>query len=93
MAFLVVHADEVHQCHMEKKWMKQVEMVRKEQLWGDVGEEVRERSREWRCGYCIKRGMAHEWPPADCKAHSCSQCREHKIPCMVEGERSKKWKE
>ena len=41
---LVVHADEVHCCHAEKGWMKQLEMVRMEQLRKDLREEVREGS-------------------------------------------------
>ena len=86
MAFLVMHVDKACCCHVEKEWIKQVETVRKEQLWGDVGEEVGEGSRVQRCSYCIKRGMACEWPSVGSMAHLCSQCREHKIPCMVEGE-------
>ena len=58
-------------------------MARKEQLWGKVRGEVRGEvgggSEVQRCGYCIKKGMACEWPPASSKARSCSQCREHRL--------------
>ena len=72
-------------------------MARKEQLWGKVRGEVRGEvgggSEVQRCGYCIKKGMACEWPPASSKARSCSQCREHKITCVVGGVGNKKRKE
>ena len=91
--FLAEHVDEAHCCHEEKEQLKQVEMTRKEQLWGKAGEEVRGGSGMWRCDYCTKKGMACEWPPVGSKAHLCSQCREHKIPCVVGGKGNEKRKE
>ena len=91
--FLAEHVDEAHHCHVEKERLKQVEMMRKEELWGKARGEVGGGSGMQRCDYCTKKGMACKWPPVGSKACLCSQCREHKIPCVVEGEGNKKRRE
>ena len=93
VALIVKHADEVHCHHAEKKWLKQVEMMRKEEFWGKAGGEIRGESRMWRCNYCTKKNTACHWPSTGSKAHLCSQCREHKVTCVVGGEVNKKRKE
>ena len=37
VALIVKHVDEVHCHHAEKEWLKQVEMMRKEEFWGKAG--------------------------------------------------------
>ena len=81
--------------------MKQLEMTRREELWGksggesrgDVGGKSGGASVMQRCDYCTKKNTACHWPSAGSKAHSCSQCREHKVPCVVGGEVNKRRKE
>ena len=99
--------------HVEKEQMKQLEMTRREELWGksggesgedvggkaggesgeDVGGKAGGVSGMWRCDYCIKKNMACHWPSMGSKARSCSQCREHKVMCVVGGKGNKKRKE
>ena len=72
-----------------------------EELWeksggesgGDVGGKSGGASMMRRCDYCTKKNTACHWPSAGSKAHSCSQCREHKVLCVVGGEANKKRKE
>ena len=61
--------------------------------WGrrSFGEKLE--SRMWRCNYCTKKNTACHWPSTGSKAHLCSQCREHKVTCVVGGEVNKKRKE
>ena len=101
IAIIVKAADDTRQCHVEKEWMKQLETTRREELWGKTGGEsrgeVRGKARGtsgmWRCNYCTKKNMACHWPSRGSKARSCSQCREHKVTCVVGGEGNKKRKE
>ena len=60
---------------------------------GVVRESWRRGRRMWRCDYRTKKNMACHWPVAGSKVHSCSQCREHKGPCVVGGKGNKKRKE
>ena len=93
--------DDAHRWHVEKERMKQLETTRREELWGksqgesggDVGGKARGVSGMRRCNYCIKKNMACHWPSTGSKARSCSQCREHKVTCVVGGEGNKKRKE
>ena len=93
--------DNTCQQHVEKEQMKQLEMMRREELWGisggesgeDVGGKAGGVSGMWRCDYCIKKNMACHWPSMGSKARSCSQCREHKVTCVVGGKGNKKRKE
>ena len=101
IAIIVKAADDTHQHHAEKEWMKQLETTRREELWGKTGGEsrgevrgkARGASRMWRCNYCTKKNTACHWPSMSSKARSCSQCREHKVICVVGGEGNKKRKE
>ena len=101
IAIIAKAADDAHWCHVEKEQMKQLETTRREELWGksggesggDVGGKSRGVSGMWRCNYCIKKNMACHWPSAGSKAHPCSQCREHKVTCVVGGKGNKKRKE
>ena len=45
------------------------------------------------CNYCTKKNTACLWPLTGSKARSCSQCQEHKVPCVVGEEGNKKRKE
>ena len=101
IAIVAKAADDAHWRHAEREWMKQLETTRREELWGksggesrgDVGGKSRGASMMQRCDYCTKKNTACHWPLAGSKAHSCSQCREHKVPCVVGGEANKKRKE
>ena len=91
-------ADDTCQHHAEKEWMKQLETMRREELWGktgsesrgEVGGKARGASGMQRCDYCTKKNMACHWPSMGSKARLCSQCREHKVMCVVGGEGNKK---
>ena len=101
IAIIVKAVDDTCWQHAEKERMKQLEMMRREELWGksggesrgDVRGKVRGVSRMWRCDYCIKKNTACHWPSMGSEACSCSQCREHKVTCVVGGEGNKKRKE
>ena len=101
IAIIAKAADDACWHHVEKEWMKQSETTRREELWGKFGGESRGDvggksggvSGMQRCDYCIKKNTACHWPSAGSKACSCSQCREHKVPCVVGGEANKKRKE
>ena len=94
-------ADDARRRHAEREQMKQLETTRREELWGksggesrgDVGGKSEGASVMRRCDYCTKKNMACHWPSVGSKACSCSQCREHKVPCVVGGEANKKRKE
>ena len=81
--------------------MKQLETMRREELWGksrgesrgDARGKARGASGMWRCDYCTKKNTACHWPSGGSKARSCSQCREHKVMCVVGGKGNKKRKE
>ena len=100
IAIVVKAADDAHQRHVEREQMKQLETTRREDLWGksggesggDVGGKSRGALVMWRCDYCTKKNMACHWPSAGSKARLCSQCREHKVLCVVGGEANKKRK-
>ena len=85
----------------DARWMKQLEMMWKEELWGETrgesggeaGGKAGGTSRMQRCDYCTKKNMACHWPSVGSKACSCSQCRKHKVICVVGGEGNKKRKE
>ena len=75
--------------------------MRREELWGksggesrgDVGGKSGGASVMWRCDYCTKKNTACHWPSMGSKARLCSQCREHKVPCVVGGKANEKRKE
>ena len=101
VAIIAKAVGNAHCCHVEKEWMKQLEMMRKKELWGKTGGEARGEaggkagggSRMWRCDYCTKKNTACHWPSMGSKACSCSQCREHKVTWVVGGEGNEKRKE
>ena len=101
IAIVAKAVDDAHRRHAEREQMKQLEMTRREELWGksrgesrgEVGGKSRGASVMWRCDYCTKKNTACHWPSVGSKARSCSQCREHKVPCVVGGEANKKRKE
>ena len=101
IAIIVKAVDDACWRHAEREQMKQLGETRREELWGksrgesrgDVGGKSRGVSRMQRCDYCIKKNMACHWPSTGSKARLCSQCREHKVPCVVGGEVNKKGKE
>ena len=93
IAIIAKAADNACQWHVEKEWMKQLETTRREELWGKSRGESGGASVMRRCDYCIKKNTACHWPSTGSKAHLCSQCREHKVTCVVGGEGNKKRKE
>ena len=101
IAIIAKAADNARRRHAERERMKQLETTRREELWGksgvesrgDVGGKSGGASVMWRCDYCTKKNTACHWPSAGSKARSCSQCREHKVPCVVGGEANRKRKE
>ena len=80
IAIIAKAADNARWHHVEKEQIKQLETMRREELWGKTRSEsggeargkAREVSRMWRCDYRTKKNTACHWPSMGSKACLCS---------------------